>query len=256
MFRVNFDLRVDLAFGLLTNLKPHFLNKYFIFTFRDSEIIFNQADYFLQQLYKYDICVYEEPAVLALVALRMAEASLQNDLQFSQKPDSKNHSTDVSSIYSDPEDYDIACNESCEPPVVLRNNFQPLKLTGLSKRPPDTSPVIIDNYKRRATPVLASETEAAHKSIMAPFQIKKSSVLKKYDLSPCKLNLRVRRLHSDVIHTDFSRTGSEVTSKSNLDLKHWIDHFEPFGRQRILGLADECLESLKMNGLDELHKPP
>jgi hypothetical protein len=194
--------------------------------------------------------------VLALVALSMAEASLRSDLQFSLKPGSRTHSTDVSSIHSDPEDYDIACHESCEPPVVLLNNFQPLKLTGLSKRPPDTPAVILDQYKRRATPVLASETDSAHKLLMAPFQVKKSSVLKKYDLSPSKLNPRVRRLHSDVIYTDYSRTGSEMTSKSNADLKHWIDHFEPDCRHRILRFAEEYLEALKMRGLENLFKPP
>lgn len=159
------------------------------------------------------MCIRHPPAVLALIALALTEDFFKVDLQASFRFDSRSHSTEASSVLSDPEDYDGGKTHEAS---ARYSPFSKLKEAKdhsvLVKRAPEivrpapaTQPRVPTPFVKLITASSFEKDESFHvqgNGSVLSFE-KDSTQLKQtcvnFHLSPIKLPLKMRRHHSEVL---------------------------------------------------------
>lgn len=246
---INFDLRVELAFTQLPQLKHHFWH-------RDAELLFKKAEAFLTECYRTPACIRLSPSVLALVALALTEDHFKIDLQASFRFDSRSHSTEASSVLSDPEDYEAGQTQEASGRYSPYFKLKPAKdQSVLVKRPPEVLRLAPATQPRASTPFVKLMTASSFEkdegfhvqgsgSVLS-FE-KDSSQLKQtcvnFHLSPIKLPLKMRRHLSEVLVLDKSSDPAPCRPEEKKAGKLW---HHVFGDDTSLDLIKREMQTIQ-----------
>lgn len=248
---LNFDLTVDLAFGMLPPIKHHFWH-------RDAELLFKKAEAFLTECYRTSLCIRHSPRVLALIALALAADYFKVDLQAGFRYDTRSYSTEASSVLSDPEDYENE-RESLPRSSPFMKFIQTKESNFLVKRPPEVVRPAPITQPRMSSPMAkglaASSCEKEdifHKfgssDFFAPQNLDQvSQTCVNFHLSPIKLPMKMKRHKSEVLVLEASAELKTERGDKNRPCKQWYHIFgtevslELIKRETQLLEADLCL---------------
>lgn len=202
-------------------------------------MLFKKAEAFLTECYRTPICIRHPPSVLVLVAMALTEDFFKIDLQACFRFDSRSHSTEASSVFSDPEDYDGGKSQDASRrycPLSKLKSAQDNSV--LVKRAPEVLRLAPKPQPRPSTPFVKLMTASSFEkddnfhiqgsgSVLS-FE-KDSSQLKQtcvnFHLSPIKLPLKMRRHHSEVLVLEKPSHPVPTRSEEKRNGKPWYHVF-------------------------------
>jgi len=243
---LNFDLTVELAFGMLPPIKHHFWH-------RDAELLFKKAEAFLTECYRTSLCIRHPPRILALIALALAADFFKVDLQAGFRFDSRSYSTEASSVLSDPEDYE---NERDTLPrsSPFVKIVQKKESSFLVKRPPEImrpAPITQPKLSTPMAKVLAASSCEKEDSFemfgssdfFAPQKLDQvSQTCVNFHLSPIKLPMRLKRHKSEVLVLEAPTEMKTDRGEKNRPCKQW---YHIFGNEVSLELIKREMQFLE-----------
>lgn len=179
---------------------------------RDAELLFKKAEAFLTECYRTSICIRHPPRVLTLLSLALAADYFKVDLQAGFRFDTRSHSTETSSVLSDPEDYENEREGETHPRSSPFTKYtQKVESSFLVKRPPEIvrpAPFMQPKLSTPMAKILAASScekeDSFHKfgssDFFAPQMLDQvSQTCVNYHLSPIKLPLKMKRHRSEVL---------------------------------------------------------
>lgn len=219
-------------------------------------MLFKKAEAFLTECYRTPACIRHPPSVLALIALALTEDFYKIDLQASFRFDYRSHSTEASSVLSDPEDYESGKAQETSARYCPFSKLKPAKdRSVLVKRAPEVLRLAPATQPRQSTPFVKLMTASSfEKDEGFPVQgsgsvltfEKDSSQLKQtcvnFHLSPIKLPLKMRRHRSEVLVLDAPGDSGPPRLEEKRVGKHW---YHVFGEDTSLDVIKREMQTIQ-----------